>query len=499
MKKILLFILCTASSVEFCSAQNILTRIDSTQLSQANNWGWIAFNGSNISVTTNFNSTGHSQIYLRKLDTSLVQIGTITQLTFETDAVTANGVTDVGMLFLNGNHFVTFNVGQTALYLFKTDINGARIGNIVTVDQQSTNPTDIRNDMILTTDGSTLSDLIYHPVAPSFAQHTVFQLDQSLSSLGSVITSATLPHNNIGNALYRNSNFYLFTGDQFGFNASLILTRWTSAWGPVSGSRQSLIPTVGGDGNYMSTGVTYDSVNGRWYTAFHHNYSTDGTNTNLSHIDLVVFDNNFNLLERQHATPQSKYRPHLLLYNNILFMIYDAGGQGVFIHRYRVRLNAPSAPSLASPADAATNVSTTPTVSWNASTGATSYRLQVSTSSSFTTSVLDDSTITGLSRLVGPLANSTSYFWRVSAKNLAGSSSFSVARSFTTIIAAPATPTVLSPPDGATDISTTPTLSWNPSAGATSYRLQVATTNTFATTVFDDSTLTGIHDKSDRS
>ena len=38
---------------------------------------------------------------------------------------------------------------------------------------------------------------------------------------------------------------------------------------------------------------------------------------------------------------------------------------------------------------------------------------------------------------------------------------------------------------------TSPTLSWNASAGAATYRLQVSTSNTFAATVFDDSTITG--------
>jgi subtilisin family serine protease len=44
----------------------------------------------------------------------------------------------------------------------------------------------------------------------------------------------------------------------------------------------------------------------------------------------------------------------------------------------------PSAPTLSSPANGATGVSIPATFTWNASTGATSYRVQVSTSSSFT-------------------------------------------------------------------------------------------------------------------
>ena len=43
----------------------------------------------------------------------------------------------------------------------------------------------------------------------------------------------------------------------------------------------------------------------------------------------------------------------------------------------------PAAPTLSSPTNGATGVSTSPTLTWNTSSGATSYRLQVSTSSAF--------------------------------------------------------------------------------------------------------------------
>ncbi len=150
----------------------------------------------------------------------------------------------------------------------------------------------------------------------------------------------------------------------------------------------------------------------------------------------------------------------------------------------------PAAPTLVFPSDNAQGVSTTPTLSWNPSAGATSYRLQVSTSSSFATTVFDDSTLPLPSKQVGPLANSAQYFWRVSVKNAGGSSSFSASRSFTTIIAAPTTPTLALPADSAAGVSTTPMLNWNASSGASTYRLQVSLVNTFDTTVFDDSTIT---------
>jgi hypothetical protein len=99
----------------------------------------------------------------------------------------------------------------------------------------------------------------------------------------------------------------------------------------------------------------------------------------------------------------------------------------------------PSAVVLSSPADGATNQSTTLTLSWNTSPGATRYRLQLSTSSSFSPLLVDDTTLTTTSRQVGPLAYSTTYYWRVSATSAGGTSPFSQTFSFSTVPSPPTT------------------------------------------------------------
>jgi subtilisin family serine protease len=91
----------------------------------------------------------------------------------------------------------------------------------------------------------------------------------------------------------------------------------------------------------------------------------------------------------------------------------------------------PPAPVLSSPADAATNVALPVTLSWQASSGATSYRAQVSTSSSFTPLVYDQS-ITTTSTTVSGLAFRTTYFWRVYAVDATGQGPASAVRSFRT-------------------------------------------------------------------
>jgi GH18 family chitinase len=123
---------------------------------------------------------------------------------------------------------------------------------------------------------------------------------------------------------------------------------------------------------------------------------------------------------------------------------YDAAGNGTTSASVTVYMKAgvvtvPASPALSSPANAATGQSLAPTLTWSASTGALTYRLQVSTSSSFTGSpVYDDSTLTAVSKLLPALSYSTTYYWHVNAKNSAGTSAWSSARSFTTVDSPPA-------------------------------------------------------------
>ena len=153
----------------------------------------------------------------------------------------------------------------------------------------------------------------------------------------------------------------------------------------------------------------------------------------------------------------------------------------------------PAAPTLSSPSSGATGIPTNPTLTWNASTRATSYRVQVSTSSGFTSTVVDRSGITATSYGISGLLNNIRYYWCVNATNSGGTGAWSSVRYFTTVAAlppAPPAPTLSSPSNGATRIATSPTLTWNASTGATSYRVQVSTSSGFTSTVVDRSGIT---------
>jgi hypothetical protein len=97
---------------------------------------------------------------------------------------------------------------------------------------------------------------------------------------------------------------------------------------------------------------------------------------------------------------------------------------------------APGATTLSSPAAGATGVATSPTLSWTAVTGATSYDLYLSTGS--TPTFLKNVTTT--STTAGPLTANTVYYWNVVAKNSCGSSAATATRSFTTANTSTVTP-----------------------------------------------------------
>jgi hypothetical protein len=78
---------------------------------------------------------------------------------------------------------------------------------------------------------------------------------------------------------------------------------------------------------------------------------------------------------------------------------------------------APSVPNLDEPENGTYGVSTTPTLTWYASSGATSYQVQVATDICCTSIVYDYSGVTTTSKQTGSLSYSTRYYWRVRATN----------------------------------------------------------------------------------
>lgn len=141
----------------------------------------------------------------------------------------------------------------------------------------------------------------------------------------------------------------------------------------------------------------------------------------------------------------------------------------------------PRVPELNTPVNGATNISIPPTLSWLAGSGVTSYTLQVSTNSSFSDPLIFNQNVGYVfNQQITGLNYSTTYYWRVSATNNNVTSDWSSTWSFTTQEVPPPppfppnAPLLSSPANNSTNISLSPTLSWNASNYATSYTLQVS-------------------------
>lgn len=109
---------------------------------------------------------------------------------------------------------------------------------------------------------------------------------------------------------------------------------------------------------------------------------------------------------------------------------------------------------------------------WTAQSGASGYWLYVSTSSSFSSDVVNLYTSNNYYQVTG-LSPNTTYYYRVKATNLNGESGLS---GHTQVTTAPAKPVV----QDATGIGASQfTVNWQSSAGATGYYLDVATNSSF--------------------
>lgn len=234
-----------------------------------------------------------------------------------------------------------------------------------------------------------------------------------------------------------------------------------------------LLPPNGGIGVSLTPLMSWSSVVGA--TSYHLRISQ------TSNFGTLIYDTNF-FTGTQITVPAGILSGNQLYYWTVSSI--NAGGEGTSQapFHFTTQVGPPPAPVLLLPANGATCVSRFPLLDWSDSPTATSYTLQISTDSTFSTFVLNQSGIaTSQFQIVtNILANNTTYFWRVRAVNGSGNGQFSAVFKFTTMPVVPSAPTLLQPPNGATGISLTPTMIWTRGANAAYYRIQICANNTFA-------------------
>jgi len=148
----------------------------------------------------------------------------------------------------------------------------------------------------------------------------------------------------------------------------------------------------------------------------------------------------------------------------------------------------PAVPTLVSPADNAVDLPATVKLICNQAANAAQYNWQVSTSLSFSSFVVNDSTSDTTRIVTGLLANAK-YYWQVRAVNPGGASNFAGPDSFTVISIPSYAPALISPVSNAMfQRADTLVLVWNKVAKATGYKVQVSDTVSFARFTENDTT-----------
>ena len=148
---------------------------------------------------------------------------------------------------------------------------------------------------------------------------------------------------------------------------------------------------------------------------------------------------------------------------------------------------APSIPNLLSPPTGSTGQPRSITFRWNSTQYASYYDIQVSTDSLFQSGFfVNDSLVTDTLRFVSGLPFGTTYYWKVLARNIIGSAS-SMRWNFTTQLQVPSPPMLISPPESARVVPTSPQFLWHSSLSADRYWLEVGADTTI---FFRDTTLT---------
>jgi hypothetical protein len=123
------------------------------------------------------------------------------------------------------------------------------------------------------------------------------------------------------------------------------------------------------------------------------------------------------------------------------------------------------------PANGAGGLPTNPMLSWESSSGATSYEYCVDDTDDNTCDGAWTDTGTDTSTGLSGLANGATYYWQVRALNAGGETEANDGTwwTFTVIISPPVDFGKIGPADGAVTSAANPTLSWESSSGATSY------------------------------
>lgn len=156
------------------------------------------------------------------------------------------------------------------------------------------------------------------------------------------------------------------------------------------------------------------------------------------------------------------------------------GGVGSAFSAERTFTTSIPAPATTLPANQATKVAYLPTLTWTTVANIVDYDLQISTLATFEGATTIES-VNPTYTVTTPLANFTTYFWRVRAHGATCSSAWSNVSSFKTLLTLNA-PVLTTPANNATNITIQPaTIGWNAAQYAEGYDIQIDDNPAFLT------------------
>tara|TARA_R110000868_G_scaffold306734_4_gene568152 strand:- start:15322 stop:19356 length:4035 start_codon:yes stop_codon:yes gene_type:complete len=137
-------------------------------------------------------------------------------------------------------------------------------------------------------------------------------------------------------------------------------------------------------------------------------------------------------------------------------------------------------PELQAPAHESTKSNTEVLFSWKEVGGASTYQLQLSSTSDFSSIEIDSLGISGLSISLNSFLAVSTYYWRVRASDENGDTFWSESYSFRTQANLPEVPMQVSPIDSAENLTVPVTLTWNSVESALTYDIRISQQQNFS-------------------
>lgn len=227
-------------------------------------------------------------------------------------------------------------------------------------------------------------------------------------------------------------------------------------------------PFNGSGSNSVNPTLAWNSVDGA--TEYRVQLAQDFSFDDLL-VDETISDNSFMVTETLEFSSLYFWRVQAL----------SAGGNSKFSSKFRFNTaqKPPSAITLFAPEDGATQLRPGFQLSWQANDRAEEYEIHISKEEDF--SPLTFNRTVENTRFSGTqnFDFSTTYYWRIRGINSAGNGEWSETRSFTTIIEKPEPVTLTSPDDNESQVRVNTVFTWQESARAFEYVIQVSEDESF--------------------